>query len=885
MVAVMDEAFTRFLFEQAGSPIVIYEAVDGGADFLFVDVNPAAERVEGLTKADLIGRRVTEAFPAVKAFGLLDVFRRVWRTGESERHPLAFYADGRVTGWRENRVFRLESPRRLAVCYDNGTDLHGLLDSLSGFVGIYTPDGLLVDANKAALKAANLSRRDVIGQPFWETYWWSHSEEMQGRVRAALARAADGEIVRGEFEVRVGDADTVFIDASFGPLPGADGTVERLFSFGVDVTARKRAELDLMVTARRFAEAERIARIGSWELDHATGGLFWSDEVFRIFELDPARFKPSYDTFLDAVHPEDRDAVNVSYVTSLKERTPYTIAHRLLLPGGRIKWVSESCETDFDDAGKPLVSRGTVQDVTDLKRMEENLRENEVMLASLFDNVPLALLIKNADHVIERANRTYLSWQGRSLDEVAGRYAEEVEKFRDAADVATAYDHENEVFASGATTNRQVDRVLADGQVHTLSITKFPIHGRDGRIAKTGTVGIDLTELTRAHRAAEESEKRLRDIYDIAPAAIITVAADMSIQLFNKGAERIFGYRADEVLGESMNILMPERFHARHHHHVRDFGRSGEEYRMMDRRREIQGRRKNGSEFPAAASVSRLKVGDDDLFTVLLLDMSERNEAQKALLAAKTEAEAASRAKSDFLASMSHDLRTPLNAIIGFSEFISNQYFGPVNDKYREYAADILKSGGHLLALVDQILDLSMIESGRNNLVREDLDALDLIGECVKIVQGKAEAARVALKARVIGAGVRVHADRRAVRQVLINLLSNAVKFTPPGGRVDVFASRTESGTAFTVTDTGRGIAPDDLARILEPFSRGERDAYKATDGWGLGLPIVKGLVKAHDGTFSISSTVGSGTIVTVSFPAVRGLAAAARGESLTLHR
>ena len=100
-----------------------------------------------------------------------------------------------------------------------------------------------------------------------------------------------------------------------------------------------------------------------------------------------------------------------------------------------------------------------------------------------------------------------------------------------------------------------------------------------------------------------------------------------------------------------------------------------------------------------------------------------------------------------------------------------------------------------------------------------------------------------------------------------------------------MFASRTESGTAFTVTDTGRGIAPDDLARILEPFSRGERDAYKATDGWGLGLPIVKGLVKAHDGTFSISSTVGSGTIVTVSFPAVRGLAAAARGESLTLHR
>ena len=237
---------------------------------------------------------------------------------------------------------------------------------------------------------------------------------------------------------------------------------------------------------------------------------------------------------------------------------------------------------------------------------------------------------------------------------------------------------------------------------------------------------------------------------------------------------------------------------------------------------------------------------------------------------AAAHAEAASRAKSQFLANMSHELRTPLNAILGFSELIQSGHFHE-SQKHEEYAGIIHQSGHHLLALINDILDLARIEAGSLTLRETGVDVAELLAGCTKLMAVKAEQAGISLLSELAPSLPFLHADERAVKQIVINLLSNAVKFTPPGGAVTVFARVEEDGRlALGVTDTGIGIGEADHRRVFENFGQGRHDIVATDKGTGLGLPIVKGLIEAHGGAVTLVSALGEGTTVTVFFPASR---------------
>jgi len=249
-------------------------------------------------------------------------------------------------------------------------------------------------------------------------------------------------------------------------------------------------------------------------------------------------------------------------------------------------------------------------------------------------------------------------------------------------------------------------------------------------------------------------------------------------------------------------------------------------------------------------------------------EVAERRQAEEKMRTAKKEAESANQAKSRFLASMSHDLRTPLNAILGFADFISNQYLGPLGvTKYKEYAEDIHSSGELLLALVNDILDLSAIESGKLSLAKESLSTKDFVMECEKFIKQKAESLGIDLTTKVPSDILPLYADKRAAKQILINLLSNAVKFTPEGGKITIGVTATNGHHIIEISDTGTGIPADKIATIADPFVRGESNPHKSQEGTGLGLAIVKSLVGLHGGDFDIQSTVGKGTTVTVKLP------------------
>lgn len=274
-------------------------------------------------------------------------------------------------------------------------------------------------------------------------------------------------------------------------------------------------------------------------------------------------------------------------------------------------------------------------------------------------------------------------------------------------------------------------------------------------------------------------------------------------------------------------------------------------------------------------SIRAKKHSDDEIgalidgFNNMLSQIQIREEN---LRTAQRQAEMANRTKSEFLAAMSHELRTPLNAILGFSEIMKNELMGPLGKpEYKDYAGDIHDSGTHLLEVINDILDISKIEAGKLELKEERVNVNDIINKSVRLMKERAENAGFDITIEIEPDLPLLFVDARLVKQNLINLLSNAIKFTPQGGHITVRAMFDDDGAiAMAVSDTGIGIAAEDIDHVLAPFGQVDSSLSRKYEGTGLGLPLVKSFIELHGGTLTIDSTIGLGTTVTIRFPVER---------------
>jgi signal transduction histidine kinase len=288
------------------------------------------------------------------------------------------------------------------------------------------------------------------------------------------------------------------------------------------------------------------------------------------------------------------------------------------------------------------------------------------------------------------------------------------------------------------------------------------------------------------------------------------------------------------------------------------------DYRILHRNGEVRWVREYGQAVFDAA-------GRPVFLDGIIFDITDRKAFEAALSLAKEQAESASRAKSEFLAVMSHELRTPLNAIIGFSEIVLRETFGPIaNSRYRDYIDDIRNSGGHLLELINDILDLSKAEAGQIELVEDVVEVEPLVEACVAMLLPRAQQAGVELIAEVAANLPHLQADERKLRQSLLNLVSNGIKFTPPEGYVRLRARMADGRLQIEVADNGIGIAATDIPKALSPFGQIDSALSRRHAGTGLGLPLTKRLIEAHGADFLFASEIGIGTTVTLSFPSER---------------
>jgi PAS domain S-box-containing protein len=364
------------------------------------------------------------------------------------------------------------------------------------------------------------------------------------------------------------------------------------------------------------------------------------------------------------------------------------------------------------------------------------------------------------------------------------------------------------------------------------------------------------------------SEERFNDIVRLLSDWVWETDRELRLTYVSPRLSETLGYHPRELLGLRLDELSVEPI---------DLFEASENRISPKpfRGREVSLRHCDGEEHSFRLSglpVFDRKDGEFQGFRGTAQDVTDLLANEAALRQAVTEAEAANRTKSEFLANTSHELRTPLNAIIGFSEIMHLERLGPIgNQRYKEYISDVLESAHHLLTLINDILDVAKIEAGKLRLEESAADPVPLCQQCLRLVADRATRHGITLESTLPRNLPRLRIDERKIKQILLNLLSNAIKFTPPQGRVEL-AARYDSGAGFSfmVRDTGIGIAPEDQILAFSPFGQVDSQLSRKFEGTGLGLPLSQALARLHGGCLELDSALGAGTLVTVRIPESR---------------
>ena len=726
-------------------------------------------------------------------------------------------------------------------------------------------DARFTDVNQAACRLLGYERDELLSKSIFDIIPAEDAERLK-LVRADLL--VPGAVSKAEWTLKHKDGALVPVEVSANILHGG-----RWQAFIRDISERKRIEDQRQVFVSLLDNSVDFIGIA----DPTGKPIYLNAAGRRMIGLAPD-FPVERLQIQDCYPPELRSFVTDVLLKTMMERGAWSgdTFFQNFQTHEKIP-VSDTHFLIREASGKRVLGMGTVtRDVSEARRIAEErerllareqkarreveaanaqLRESEERFRLTIDEAPIGMALVALDGHYVRVNRVLCEITGYSADELTKLGFQDITHPDDVGtDVALSTQ-----LARGEIPRYQLEKryIRKDGSIVDVMVGGSILRGPDGAPLYQIAQVEDISDRKRADRALRLSEAKFSGIVSIAADAIISVDHRQRIIIFNEGAERIFGYMKREMIGTALERLIPERYRAKHHEAFARFAAGRENARTMAERLEVYGLRKNGEEFPAEASISKVAVGDETFFSVVLRDITYRKSVEEALQRAVA-------ARDDVLRIVAHDLRNPLTAIMMQASMMERP--GPEPDRRNPQPREmIVRAAKRMNQLIQDLLDVALVEAGQLKVEPARLSAAELAREAVAAQVPLAAAAGLDIRLEV-GDDVReIWGDRKRLLQVFENLIGNAIKFTERGGRIIVRAVPKDTNVVFSIADTGPGMSPDSIAHVFDRFWQATTKAQRL--GAGLGLTITKGIVDAHGGRIWVESELGRGSTFFFTIP------------------
>lgn len=751
-----------------------------------------------------------------------------------------------------------EPPRR------SGIDPEVLLATMLQGVVYQDADGRIVWMNAAAERILGKTSEEFLGETSVSVEHHTICEDgspFPGAEHPAMVALRTGQdvhgVTMGVFNPR--EAAYRWIDVSAVPVrqPGA-ARPDHVYTLFDDITDRKRAEEVVRTSEERLRLALSAGAMATWDWHVPTGDVTWNDEHFRMLGYAPGEVAPSYQAWADRIHPEDRACTEQLVHASIEQGADYRTEFRSLWPDGTVRWIEARGRNERDLAGQPLRQYGVMLDITDRRRGEEVVRESERRLRELtqrlsyhVDNSPLAVIEWGPDMRLTRWSAAAERMFGRRADEVLGKRMEDfrwvyAEDEGVVTRVSTELGDGTNSRRFSANRNYRKDGSVIDCEWHNSSLLD-----ESGRLRSILSFVLDVTERKRAEDALRQSERLYRGIGESIDFGIWVCAPDGRNTYASESFLTLVGLTQEQCSNFGWGDVLHPDDAARTIAAWQECVRTGGTWDIEHRVRGIDGR---WHPILARGVPVKDERGEIVCWAGINLDVSQLKQAEADLRDSEAALREADNQKNRFLAVLSHELRNPLAPITN-SLYILDRAT-PGGEQASRAKAVIARQVSHLTRLVDDLLDVTRIVSGKLRLQHARLDLAQLLHRTAEDYRPGFAEAGIALVVRVGSEPVWMVGDESRMAQATGNLLANSSKFTPLGGSV-VLALTVDpaaSMAAISVRDTGVGIHADLLHRIFEPFVQADSSLDRSKSGLGLGLALVKSVSELHGGTVEARS-------------------------------